>query len=47
MEKLLLSELSEVKGGTASKDCHCESGAGETVIIEVPTIDPDEPIVYC
>lgn len=45
IEELLLSELAEVKGGQASQDCHCESGAAETIIIEVPEepIEPEEP----
>lgn len=50
MEKLLLSELAEVKGGQASKDCICTSGAAEAIIIEVPQepepIEPSGP-VYC
>lgn len=27
IEKLLRSELLEVRGGTVSKNCHCKSGA--------------------
>ena len=33
IEDFLLSELAEVKGGQASKDCHCSSGAAETIIV--------------
>lgn len=44
IENLLLSEMTEVKGGQASKDCHCESGAGEVVVIEVPNEKPEEPV---
>ena len=42
IENLLLSELEEVKGGQAYRDCHCSSGAGKVVIIEVPTEDGSE-----
>lgn len=44
IENLLLSEMTEVKGGQASKDCHCESAAGEFVVIEVPNEKPEEPV---
>ena len=33
IEDFLFSELAEVKGGQASKDCHCSSGAAETIIV--------------
>lgn len=50
IENLLLSELEEVNGGQSSRDCHCSSGAGEIVVIEVPIeSDPDDSdgTVYC
>lgn len=43
IENLLLSEMIEVKGGQSSKDCYCESGAGEVVVVEVPVEVPEEP----
>lgn len=50
IENLLLSELEEVKGGQAYRDCHCSSGAGKVVIIEVPIesdTDDFDGTVYC
>ena len=50
IENLLLSELEEVNGGQAYRDCHCSSGAGEVVVIEVPIetdTDDSDGIVYC
>ena len=50
IENLLLSELEEVKGGQAYRDCHCSSGAGEVVVIEVPiesNPDDSDGTVYC
>ncbi|MBP3243701.1 MAG: hypothetical protein J6M59_08730 [Bacteroidaceae bacterium] len=44
IESLLLSEMIEVKGGQASKDCYCDSGAGETVVIQVPIEVPEETV---
>lgn len=50
IENLRLSELEEVKGGQAYRDCHCSSGAGEVVVIEVPIesdTDDSDGTVYC
>lgn len=50
IENLLLSELEEVNGGQASRDCHYSSGAGEVVVIEVPiesAPDDSDGTVYC
>ena len=43
IEDFLLSELAEVKGGQASKDCHCSSGAAETIILEPIEDEPTDP----
>lgn len=32
IEKLMLSDLAEVKGGQLTNDCHCTSGAGQVVL---------------
>lgn len=46
LEQMLNSELEEVKGGQAEEDvCICENGgAGATVIIVEPPVEPDGPI---
>ncbi len=37
IEALLLSEMKEVTGGSATKSCICDNGgAGETVIVQQP-----------
>ena len=33
IEKLMLSDLAEVKGGQLNNDCHCTSGAGQVVVV--------------
>ena len=43
IENFLLSELAEVKGGQAAKDCYCTSGAAETIIVEPSEPEPIEP----
>ncbi len=33
IEKLMLSDLAEVKGGQLNNDCHCTSGAGQVIVV--------------
>jgi|WetSurMetagenome_2_1015567.scaffolds.fasta_scaffold331153_3 hypothetical protein len=38
IEEFLNSELKEIRGGSTSKDCNCDSGAGQYVTPSEPSI---------